>query len=573
MATPTAQQPAKNGEIIDEAARPQDAGITTTVKGNLCLPNVPEDYFFHSKVHIEEGDFVIVFMTRESLQAITVTRGQMYHNKWGKYSHDDMIGRKYGSKASIADLFFDADKRTKSFQKQMTSPPPQPGYVHLLRPTPELWTLSLPHRTQIVYLPDISFITNELRVRPGSRVIEAGTGSGSMSHSLARTIGFGEGSGEEWKSGPKLFSFEYHATRYEKALEEFQEHGLSSTIRLRHRNVCKDGFGEEPSDIDAVFLDLPAPWEAIPHVIKTLRVTRTVAALDSEGFVAEDHGYHRLTQGKSHANADIQMFEVLAKPIEVTLPQPEFQTVSSISAKLRRQEIRKEQRRRYQVESSKKRKLTDAAIDVDAEPSAKDADQDMENVSKRAKTIASDKATETSSAAHDRSMPSEKSELGKMLDEVEDEEEEWCLDPNTLNFKPVIDVRGHTSYLTFATMYPSAVRQQLNERDQHKREAVMKRTAELAGLPLQRAGGAAAVGAAISSAMAPNSLPWPSQATSKGSAEFNTSYTRGVDEREHPPLDLSTKMGTDIPPSDIPVIAELPSQPFPDASAHPPSSH
>lgn len=100
----------------------------------------------------------------------------------------------------------------------MTSPPPQPGYVHLLRPTPELWTLSLPHRTQIVYLPDISFITNELRVRPGSRVIEAGTGSGSMSHSLARTIGFGEGSEEEWTSGLKLFSFEYHATRYEKAL-------------------------------------------------------------------------------------------------------------------------------------------------------------------------------------------------------------------------------------------------------------------------------------------------------------------------------------------------------------------
>jgi hypothetical protein len=33
--------------------------------------------------------------------------------------------------------------------------------------------------------------------------------------------------------------------------EEFDAHGLSGTIRLRHRNVCKDGFGEEPSDIDA----------------------------------------------------------------------------------------------------------------------------------------------------------------------------------------------------------------------------------------------------------------------------------------------------------------------------------
>ncbi|KAJ9122049.1 hypothetical protein QFC24_004276 [Naganishia onofrii] len=465
MTEPITEQTSKKGEIIDETAKQQDV----IAKSSSSLPDVPDKYFFHAKVHIEEGDIVIVFM--------------------------------------------------------MTSPPPQPGYVHLLRPTPELWTLSLPHRTQIVYLPDISFITNELRVRPGSRVIEAGTGSGSMSHSLARTIGFGEGSEEEWTSGPKLFSFEYHATRYEKALEEFQEHGLSSTIRLRHRNVCKDGFGEEPSDIDAVFLDLPAPWEAIPHVVKTLR--------------------NNFTQ-----YIDIQMFEVLAKPIEVTLPQPEFQTVSSISAKLRRQEIRKEQRRRYQVESSKKRKLAEAAIGVDAESSVKDADQDMKDVSKRAKTAPSESRTGTASGAYDRSVPSEKTELGIMLDEVEDEEEEWSLDPNTLNFKPVIDVRGHTSYLTFATMYPLAVRQQLDERDQHKREAVMKRTAELVGLPLQKAGGAA-TGATASSAMAPNSFPSPSQATSKGSAEFNTSYTRGVDE----------------------LIAELPSQPFLGASAHPPSSH
>ncbi|KAJ9112351.1 hypothetical protein QFC19_000771 [Naganishia cerealis] len=509
MTDPIRQQPSKNEGPIHESTH-QQVDMAAS-KNNSNLPHVPDNYFFHSKTHIEEGDIVIVFMTRESLQAITVTRGQMFHNKWGKYSHDDMIGRKYGSK--------------------MTSPPPQPGYVHLLRPTPELWTLSLPHRTQIVYLPDISFITNELRIRPGSRVIEAGTGSGSMSHSLARTIGYGEGSEDEWKSGPKLFSFEYHATRYEKAL-------------LRHRNVCKDGFGEEPSDIDAVFLDLPAPWEAIPHVVKALRadlstriccyspcieqVTRTVAALDAEGFV------------------DIQMFEVLAKPIEVTLPQPEFQTVSSISAKLRRQEIRKEQRRRYQVESSKKRKLADTAP-TDEIPSG-DGDQSMEDVSKRPKVAGAEGETaRPTTAVHDHSttMPSEKSELGIMLDQVEEEEEEWFLDSNTLNFKPVIDVRGHTSYLTFATMYPLPVRQQLEERDQHKREAVMKRTAELAGLPSTPAAKASG-GAASSSVNVPNSsLPWPSQATSKDSAEFNTSYTRGVDE----------------------LIAELPSQPLPDASA------
>ena len=63
------------------------------------------------------------------------------------------------------------------------------GYLFLLRPTPELWTLALPHRTQLLYAPDMSFITLKLALTPGSRIIEAGTGSGSFTHFLARTVG------------------------------------------------------------------------------------------------------------------------------------------------------------------------------------------------------------------------------------------------------------------------------------------------------------------------------------------------------------------------------------------------
>jgi tRNA (adenine57-N1/adenine58-N1)-methyltransferase len=38
----------------------------------------------------------------------------------------------------------------------------------------ELWTLALPHRTQILYMADISLILLELDIKPGSIVIEAG---------------------------------------------------------------------------------------------------------------------------------------------------------------------------------------------------------------------------------------------------------------------------------------------------------------------------------------------------------------------------------------------------------------
>ena len=48
------------------------------------------------------------------------------------------------------------------------------GYIHLLRPSPELWTFSLPHRTQILYMADIAFVMEGLGVRVGGRVVEAG---------------------------------------------------------------------------------------------------------------------------------------------------------------------------------------------------------------------------------------------------------------------------------------------------------------------------------------------------------------------------------------------------------------
>ena len=134
----------------------------------------------------------------------------------------------------------------------------------MLKPTPELWTLALPHRTQILYLPDIAFITSYLNVLPGSKVIEAGTGSGSFSHSLVRTVG---------KTG-KVYSFEYHQERFEKAKLEFERHGLSDIITIQHSNVYKDGFNGLENEVDSVFLDLPAPWEALEHCKKAMRKDR-----------------------------------------------------------------------------------------------------------------------------------------------------------------------------------------------------------------------------------------------------------------------------------------------------------
>ena len=44
----------------------------------------------------------------------------------------------------------------------------------ILPPTPELWTIALPHRTQILYTADISLVVTHLELTPGKTVVESG---------------------------------------------------------------------------------------------------------------------------------------------------------------------------------------------------------------------------------------------------------------------------------------------------------------------------------------------------------------------------------------------------------------
>ena len=102
---------------------------------------------------LQEKRSMYIRQTREFIQPLQVTAGKLFNSKFGSYRHDDLIGLPYGSKVASSH---------------------GRGFIHVLRPTPELWTMALPHRTQILYLADIAFVTSWLNIRPGSNVIEAG---------------------------------------------------------------------------------------------------------------------------------------------------------------------------------------------------------------------------------------------------------------------------------------------------------------------------------------------------------------------------------------------------------------
>ncbi|CAG8441909.1 3286_t:CDS:2 [Rhizophagus irregularis] len=228
--------------------------------------------FLRYKTIIEEGDLVIAHLSRENMTPLIVDSRKTYNNKFGTFKHKDMIGKEYGTKMPSHN---------------------GRGFMYLLHPTPELWTHVVPHRTQILYVADISYIITYIDLKPGSVVLESGTGSGSFSHSLARTIA----------PNGHLYTFEFHEERAKAVKKEFEEHGLSDLITVECRDVCKDGFGIT-NIVHAVFLDLPAPWEAISAAKEAFKqnrigkiccfspcieqVQRTCASLNENGFVVAD---------------------------------------------------------------------------------------------------------------------------------------------------------------------------------------------------------------------------------------------------------------------------------------------
>ncbi|CAE6476151.1 unnamed protein product [Rhizoctonia solani] len=385
---------------------------------------------------IAVGDVVILWMTREDIQPIVVTPGKELNGRYGVYRHSDLVGVSYGSKIS--------SRNGK-------------GFIHALRPTPELWTLALPHRTQILYHADISYISMWLGIKPGSAVAEAGTGSGSFSHSIARTVG---------PTG-RLFSFEFHEQRANKAREEFARHGMNEFVVLQHRNVCKDGFGLQ-NEVDSVFLDLPAPWEAVASAKQALRkdrigriccfspcmeqVLRTVSALNELGFTGQtptpfenfasnpDYFVHPFLVGR----AGVTMYETLTKPHDIC--SAPMQTVEDAASRLRDIETRKEQRRLKQIEAAardKKRKRVEGG----------EGEQSNDH-SKRTKVaqLGGESLPELdffgSPSGNSSSIQQERGPHTNTISPKASEE-------RYIVSKPFGEVRGHTSYLTFAMLVPS----------------------------------------------------------------------------------------------------------------------
>lgn len=204
---------------------------------------------------INYGDSIIIYSTylgRTQIYYLTLEdEKKIFDCYQGHFAHSYFVGMEYGTKCTGKN-----------------------GFIYVLFPTPELWTLALQHRTEILYCNDISMIILHLELKPGMIVVESGTGSGSLSTSFARAVA----------PHGHLYTFEFHQERAEAAKVDFKVNGMSDVITVTCADAIKDGFHPDGQpDIaypycDAVFLDLPSPWLALESAKKCLRPNRMLCS-------------------------------------------------------------------------------------------------------------------------------------------------------------------------------------------------------------------------------------------------------------------------------------------------------
>ncbi len=120
--------------------------------------------------------------------------------------------------------------------------------------------------SQIIYPKDAAWLVHRLSLRSGSRVIEAGTGSGGLTMALA------------WAVAPagRVYSYEVRADAQQIARGNLERVGLLPFVELLEADIER-GFQQQ--GVDALFLDVREPWLYLAQVRAALRAGGHFAAL------------------------------------------------------------------------------------------------------------------------------------------------------------------------------------------------------------------------------------------------------------------------------------------------------
>jgi tRNA (adenine57-N1/adenine58-N1)-methyltransferase len=184
----------------------------------------------------QEGDLAQLVGLKHKHFIVSLKAGGELHTHRGIVTHDDLIGRPWGSQvfSHNGNPFFLL----------------QPALGDLLR--------TIPRNTQILYPKDIGFILVSMGIGEGMHILEAGTGSGALTCAFSYAIG---------REG-RITTYEARPEMQQVAMKNLARLGLQDRVTFKLANIVS---GFEETEADALFLDLPNPYDYIGQVRAALK--------------------------------------------------------------------------------------------------------------------------------------------------------------------------------------------------------------------------------------------------------------------------------------------------------------
>jgi tRNA (adenine57-N1/adenine58-N1)-methyltransferase catalytic subunit len=186
-----------------------------------------------------EGEMVQLIDARANKYTISLMGQGIFHSHRGQISHDDMIGQPEG-------IIVQSDRQVD---------------YQVLRPQLDDYVLSMPRGAAVVYPKDAARIVGLADLGAGSRVLEAGVGSGALTCSLLRTVG---------PTG-SVVSVEMREDFADVAIENVCRWfgGFPHSWEVEVGDLAE--WDPQARKFDAVVLDMLAPWKCLDIAELVLR--------------------------------------------------------------------------------------------------------------------------------------------------------------------------------------------------------------------------------------------------------------------------------------------------------------
>ena len=213
---------------------------------------------------INEGGDVLLYLNRSRTFLVKVEKGKSFHTHRGFVQLDELIGKPYG---------------TRVLSNTGTE------FV-VLKPQLSDFIFKSQRKTQITYPKDVALIVMFSGIGPGSRVVEAGTGTGALTTALTHYV----------KPDGRIYSYDIREEFTQTAMKNLKRANLLDCVELKNKDITT---GIDETEADAVVLDLATPWLVIPHAYSALagsgtlvsfsptidQVVKTVEALEQNNFI------------------------------------------------------------------------------------------------------------------------------------------------------------------------------------------------------------------------------------------------------------------------------------------------